>query len=911
MITGIVFIAIAIVILFFVFSNKNKSTNETSSFATSASETPVAEISRYDYFFEKYNNAENNVIKKADREIRKVQIQLDATSDAIKKIFLQSFIDHYKYDCLSKLINYSKYTDEDMNDDLDPLFAQAAEKIVEAQQYKYLQLSDWFGSKLKVDRMMHIEHQLCECGILDNNFEEKDYIVCVKSQSQLNRIIRRANGKTLLIKEDKQKLNEYFKQRRNELIGVHALTEELSDNVSESYLAVSKAYELLSSCDSKWEIVASKTNTESKSYANTLVDKESFFGFHGKSFNFLNASKNLKTPCFEFKKGGISLYFYPEYVIAARSVTNFDVIKYKDLVIHFKKQNFVETNEYLIPKDAKLVRYTYKYVNKNGEKDARYSYNPRYAVYEYGDITFLPYQLTMQFSNPEYAENFYKKFQVLKNGGREYKEPNFGATETYFNKVIDVTTPLCNFYDKILHNRRIMLIIDGALTDQIGDSSVKLQFLFLSDLIKCYNHLGHDATNLLTLEGLPMTILEGHTISKTTITYSSIQIDQYRKAVNSISGVNKMVEENFLKGKSEDFFYMNEVFKTCKEEDLRIQYFSLLYRFFSVIAKADDHISPEEGKWLERLMSYSTTSKDYGLDVFEKKASVAEREVKEKRSPQNNKSENEPNPIEELQSLIGLSEVKDEVSALANFVKIQQEREKKGMKAVGLSYHCVFTGNPGTGKTTVARILAKIYRDLGILKKGHLVETDRSGLVAEYIGQTAVKTNKIIDSALDGVLFIDEAYSLVQGGGNDYGQEAISTLLKRMEDDRDRLIVVLAGYSEDMKRFIDSNPGLQSRFNRYIHFADYTTDELKQIFMSNVDKNQYLLDEEGQILLDKVLTFAIEHKDKNFGNGRYVRNLFEKTIQNQAMRLSCQPNITAEDLSKLKAEDLPINKNRT
>ena len=204
--------------------------------------------------------------------------------------------------------------------------------------------------------------------------------------------------------------------------------------------------------------------------------------------------------------------------------------------------------------------------------------------------------------------------------------------------------------------------------------------------------------------------------------------------------------------------------------------------------------------------------------------------------------------------------------------------------------------------------MASIYKDLGILKKGHLVETDRSGLVAEYVGQTAVKTNKIIDSALDGVLFIDEAYSLVQSGGNDYGQEAISTLLKRMEDDRDRLIVILAGYSEDMKRFIDSNPGLQSRFNRYIHFSDYTADELKQIFMHNVDKNQYFLNEEGQSLLEQILNFAIEHKDKNFGNGRYVRNLFEKTIQNQAIRLSGMPSISAEELSSLTAEDLPTNK---
>lgn len=907
MITGIVLIAVAIVVLFFVFSNRSKSENS-DSVETFSSSVPVIEQSRYDFFLEKYNKAEKKVIESADREIRNVQTQIEATSDPTKKMFLQSFVDHFKYDKLSRLLNYSKYSDEDLVDEIDSLFTQTAEKVVANQKCDYVSFLDWFGYNQDLDKYNHIMHQLSDCGIIDKNFEEKDEKICVRNISELNRILRKVNGRSFLSKDDKLKLNEYFEQRRQELIGEHELYSVLSTEIPESYMNALTAYDALSSSKSKWEIVSSKANTEAKSYASTVVDKKSVYGVYKNTFNFLKPGKDVAAPFFEFKQGGICFYIYPEFVIASRSTTNFEVIKIKDFNVNFRKQNFVETNNYLIPKDAKLVRYTYKYVNRNGERDYRYSDNPRYAVYEYGDITFLPYELTMQFSNSEYAENFYKKIQMLRNGGQEPKESNFGATETYFNKAVDVTTPLCNFYDKILQNRRIMLTIDGALTDQVGDSKAKLRFLFLSDLIKCYNHLGHDATNLLTTEGLPMTILEGHTISETTITYNTIQLDKYRKVVESISSVNKTVVENFLKDKSEDFFYMNEVFKACNSEDLRTQYFSLLYRFFSVIAKADDHITPEEGKWLEMLMSYSTTSKDYGLEVFEKKASVDEKQTKEKQVKSNANNDDETNPLEELQTLIGLSEVKEEVSALANFVKIQQEREKKGMKAVGLSYHCVFTGNPGTGKTTVARILAAIYRNLGILKKGHLVETDRSGLVAEYVGQTAVKTNKIIDSALDGVLFIDEAYSLVQGGGNDYGQEAISTLLKRMEDDRNRLIVVLAGYSEDMNRFIDSNPGLQSRFNRYIHFSDYSADELKQIFMLNVEKNQYLLEPEGEELLTKILNFAIEHKDKNFGNGRYVRNLFEKTIQNQAIRLSCQPNITAEELSKLKAEDLPTNK---
>ena len=241
---------------------------------------------------------------------------------------------------------------------------------------------------------------------------------------------------------------------------------------------------------------------------------------------------------------------------------------------------------------------------------------------------------------------------------------------------------------------------------------------------------------------------------------------------------------------------------------------------------------------------------------------------------------------------------------MTNYIKIQKKREEQGLKSSPISYHCVFTGNPGTGKTTVARIIARIYKELGILKSGHLVETDRAGMVAEYIGQTAVQTNNVIDSALDGVLFIDEAYALLGGTEGDYGKEAVSTLLKRMEDDRDRLVVILAGYPAEMKRFIDSNPGLQSRFSRYIEFPDYTKEDLLQIFEYNMRKYDYHFGKGAKEVLQQKLDEAVARKDANFGNGRFVRNIFEKALERQANRLASKGNLTIESLSSIEKEDL-------
>ena len=225
------------------------------------------------------------------------------------------------------------------------------------------------------------------------------------------------------------------------------------------------------------------------------------------------------------------------------------------------------------------------------------------------------------------------------------------------------------------------------------------------------------------------------------------------------------------------------------------------------------------------------------------------------------------------------------------------------MKAVPVSLHLVFSGNPGTGKTTVARILAKLYKEIGILTTGQLIETDRSGLVAGYVGQTAIKTQKKIQEAMGGVLFIDEAYTLNQEGEN-FGQEAIDTILKAMEDHRDKFIVIVAGYTELMKDFVESNPGLRSRFNKFFEFPDYTVDELQEIFKMQCSKYQYkLTDEAAEAVREEIIRLEAA-KGENFANAREVRNLFEKIITNQAARVADLENVDEEMLSTITIDDL-------
>jgi stage V sporulation protein K len=300
-------------------------------------------------------------------------------------------------------------------------------------------------------------------------------------------------------------------------------------------------------------------------------------------------------------------------------------------------------------------------------------------------------------------------------------------------------------------------------------------------------------------------------------------------------------------------------------------------------------LSPDELKNLENLTIHKNENQEFNSNVM----TLDEEDTLEK-------------VLTELNELVGLENVKSDIKELINLLEIQKKRTSQGLKNIDISLHTVFLGPPGTGKTSVARLLGRIFKHLGFLSKGQMYETDREGLVAGFVGQTATKVDKVVSESIGGVLFIDEAYALTSNGlGNDYGSEAVNTLLKRMEDNRDNLAVITAGYTSPMKLFIESNPGLRSRFNRYFQFEHFKPSELLMVFESFCKKADFIVTEDAIEKLNDTFELLYSKKDEGFGNARVIRNLFEKCIQNQANRIIKIEIISQEILKTLTEEDIP------
>lgn len=743
-------------------------------------------------------------------------------------------------------------------------------------------ISGMAGDKSKeVDHSLWIYKAKATLPKLQGETKEvlKNFIDCYELASQIeyetkvvnaleDKLRGASNAKLAqLLWEHQSKLEELNRQLADVQMDVDA---PLTDEEKETYGKVCDAFEQVMHSAYTWFVAPSNYGSPTEPHAQTTGKRRQASAYVG-VFDYLKSDFDVPV----LDTGDTQYYIYPKFVIKASNVCEFEV--------------------YPLTPSAITVSIV-KYANGDGSPDKRHTNNKLVPVYQYGCINFdlgnTPSRF--MFSDGEASERFAEAlaFYVGKpnaSSSSEEEMASSNANGTFYSAMEKAATNLylhvksMNGMEDVVEamNKQHCLAVADDLPFAVNH---RLALAAFADAWKCYKGLGHQI-DYSKPEIIGLSIFCAELGSEDALSVVSSEQLMRSQGIAATKGFIQVMEDSFDTNFPDDKFFVIEILRANGiDEDVVNKYAVLLYRFASILAKADGNVDEKETAWLANMVKF-TESADKGRETA--------REAKDAPA------------LQQLDKLIGLESVKEEVNKLTNFIKVQNLRKQKGMNAITISYHCVFTGNPGTGKTTVARIVAQIYRELGILKKGQLVETDRSGLVAEYVGQTAVKTNKIIDSALDGVLFIDEAYSLVQGGGNDYGKEAIATLLKRMEDDRDRLVVILAGYDNEMKLFIDSNPGLQSRFNRYIHFSDYNAEELMAIFKLNLKKFDYELTNDAEQKISHLFSYAVSHKDQNFGNGRYARNVLEKTLENQATRLASVSEITEQMLRTIEENDIP------
>ena len=643
-----------------------------------------------------------------------------------------------------------------------------------------------------------------------------------------------------------------------------------------------------------WLIHSEETNHDLKrnAGANTSIKRTETF-FKQNIFPYKNVECNINIPGIIIN--GVQYCFYPDAIVKVKDM-GIEIIEYKNIQVSTSQSRFIESEKNT--ENFIIQGYTYQYVNKDGSPDKRHAYNPKYPICLY--------------SNYEINYNNNILFKLMCSNAKIFKfDPNTTEqidkvenqinNKEYYSLIDDLKIQLNSLYGNLNGSEELKdFLSKHSEGSSLGSFETILQYCFLFDISKVYNMMfdkfGENKFHKLALLALSANLMGENSKIINDLSYDSLIVmqdgDKLDDVIENFSGFGKKnnpINISLNDKKEMQIFSLPSILK-LSNSDYCDNYSTFLYRLATILTKSDNVITNEEEDFLKSIYKI--------LNPKNQVKSNKEKIEKSSKMPTIEES------IKELNNLIGLDDVKNEVNSLVNFVNFQKERERHGLKQNDISYHCVFTGAPGTGKTTVARILATIFRSLEVIDKGHLIETDRTGMIAEYVGQTAVKVDKLVNEALGGVLFIDEAYSLSTGSSEDFGKEAIATLLKRMEDNRDNLIVIVAGYTDKMKDFIDMNPGLKSRFNRYIQFDDYSPSELVSIFKKMCESSDYTLKSDAEDLLVKEFTSTYNSRDESFGNGRFVRNMFEKTIESLSNRISKSEKLTKELLTTIEKEDL-------
>jgi Cdc6-like AAA superfamily ATPase len=588
---------------------------------------------------------------------------------------------------------------------------------------------------------------------------------------------------------------------------------------------------------------------------------------------------NLKFPVIPVGKQ--SIYFTPDaiLVVAEKSVA---ALAYDQLEVVARTIRFTEADA--PPSDATVVGKTWQYVNKNGGPDQRFSNNHQLPVCLYGEIDLQSsngLNERFQCSQAEAASQF-ASFVTAMRSQLTLQRPERSAEIQRLQSARESFLETKADFDRRL-TKNADLAKRAHWEEQMFAVTMMAMLCWVASADGPINSSETDAINLLL------------GIKQDQAFY--VELMNKWKDSDRLELFGNAIQLAFLIGREEkgvDYDEQHEPLLKCIDT------------LGQALLSADGDVNPTEIKALS----------EFTVFAHKKLAEIIQQHQPQNEPPPINTPQNAHKTpasappltlekcIAELEALVGLASVKVEVETLTNLARTFTLRKEKDLPVPEVSFHMIFSGNPGTGKTTVARIVAKIYGCLGLLSKGHLVEVDRSGLVGGFVGQTAIKTQSVIDQAKGGILFIDEAYSLAKDSENDFGHEAIEVMLKSMEDYRDDLVIIAAGYTDRMSKFLDSNPGLRSRFPRTVIFPDYSAEELEEIFRREADHNQYRLDASAGPALHVAIDRLWQQRGPEFANAREIRNFFERVVEEQANRISASKQITTEALTTLMDTDV-------